>query len=290
MPQMGEPQKNVSETGAIRKTAKNAARIALSRTALVVNVKRSFHSAHAIERTTQEAFNVTGGLIRYLAKSQGADRRCVRVLGIDVSVQRGMDLVALEQAEVQQAGPYRILGCRHHADAKEVWMFCAALKPDCVAVDSPPSWARSGRSRAGERALLSEGVHSFFTPCETEGVGNAFYEWMRVGFKVFRTLASKFPRYSKGSVEGTAIEVFPYATAFFLCGGPKPKNLGKVRWRRQILRRLGVEEALLSNVDQVDAALAAVTGAYALRGDFKAFGDPDEGVIVVPGSQITKPS
>ena len=129
---------------------------------------------------------------------------------------------------------------------------------------------------------MREGVHSFFTPCKVKGVGNSFYEWMQVGFGVFRDIAADFPRYQKGSFRKRAIEVFPYATAFFLSGGPRPEELSQVRWRRKILRMLGVDESALSNIDQVDAALAAVTGIYALRGDFKAFGDPDEGVIIVP--------
>ncbi len=38
----------------------------------------------------------------------------------------------------------------------------------------------------------------------------------------------------------------------------------------------------LRTADQVDAALAALTGILALRGSFIAPGDPDEGLIVLP--------
>jgi hypothetical protein len=43
-----------------------------------------------------------------------------------------------------------------------------------------------------------------------------------------------------------------------------------------------VDVATLRSQDEVDAALAALTGLLALEGEFVAVGDPDEGVIVLP--------
>jgi hypothetical protein len=48
----------------------------------------------------------------------------------------------------------------------------------------------------------------------------------------------------------------------------------------------GVDAAGLRSMDQVDAALAALTGLLALDGRFSAPGDPTEGVIVVPARSL----
>jgi predicted RNase H-like nuclease len=105
---------------------------------------------------------------------------------------------------------------------------------------------------------------------------------MKVGFAVFEKLAPAYARYREGNPIHTAIEVFPHASAVFLEGSFRPKDVSKVRWRRGILERAGVKIEMLKNADLVDAALAALTGVRALKGDYTNFGDPDEGVIVVP--------
>jgi predicted RNase H-like nuclease len=109
-----------------------------------------------------------------------------------------------------------------------------------------------------------------------------FYSWMKVGFTLFEALGAKYPLYRQGQAEQHALEVFPHATAFALAGRHKPKEMSKVRWRRLVLAEQGFDISGLSNADCVDAALAALTAAHALRGTFSAFGDPAEGVIVTP--------
>ncbi len=44
----------------------------------------------------------------------------------------------------------------------------------------------------------------------------------------------------------------------------------------------------LASTDQVDATLAALTGAVALEGGFTAVGDPEEGVIVLPVDRLPR--
>jgi hypothetical protein len=105
---------------------------------------------------------------------------------------------------------------------------------------------------------------------------------MRVGFAIFEQLASHFPRYREGETRGTAIEVYPYASAVYMAAAYRPKGISDVKWRRAILAATGIETASLTNGDLVDAGLAALTGVFALRNDFANFGKPDEGVIVVP--------
>jgi hypothetical protein len=97
-----------------------------------------------------------------------------------------------------------------------------------------------------------------------------------------------FPRYRGGSVRGTAIEVFPHASAVVLAGHLPPRGVPPHAWRREVLRAHGVDASALRSADQVDAALAALTGLYALERRFSAPGDPREGQIVVPA--VTLPA
>jgi hypothetical protein len=110
-----------------------------------------------------------------------------------------------------------------------------------------------------------------------------FYAWMRAGFALFGALAGAFPRYRSGDVAGHALEVFPAATAAIVAGHGRPRNVPKGTFRRQVLDAAGVTSPVrLPNIDRVDAALAALTGVYAMEGRGRALGAPDEGVIVVP--------
>ena len=76
--------------------------------------------------------------------------------------------------------------------------------------------------------------------------------------------------------------MFPHATSVVLSGGRAPSGARKKDWRTAVLRDRGVELAQLATLDLIDAALAALTGLFALRGEFTALGDPEEGTIVVP--------
>ena len=205
----------------------------------------------------------------------------MKSLGIDVGgVRKGLDLVIVD-------GRHKILVQKRRANLGELRSLVAQHKPDIVAIDSPPAWASTGwNSRHAERELVRLGVHSFATPSAPDRQKSSFYDWMREGFKVFRTLAGRFPRYRSGSVTGTAIEVFPHASAVFLSARKRPRNIKRHHWRKAILQREGIESAMLGSKDQIDAALAALTGLYALRGKMKTFGRPNEGVIVVPDKRV----
>lgn len=155
-----------------------------------------------------------------------------------------------------------------------------ALHPAVVCIDSPSGWSTSGRSRLAERELSRLGIQSYRTG--TDPGDHPFYRWMRVGFEVFARLAADYPRYRGGDAEGTAAEVFPHATACLLAGCLRAPGTPKHAMRRRVLRSAGIEEAALSTPDQVDAALAALTGLIALDSAHCTVGDPDEGVILLP--------
>lgn len=199
----------------------------------------------------------------------------MRALGVDVSEKRGLDLVLLDDAlrpRVHGAATLEQLAARIRE-----W------KPDGIAIDSPPAWGVSGGSRQAEQALRKLGIQSYGTPSDPKKQEHRFFGWMRSGFAVFEACAQAgYPRYREGGVKRKAFEVFPHATSVVLSGALPPRGASKKDWRVAVLRARGVELAQLTSPDLVDAALAALTGLLALRGEFTALGDPAEGTIVLP--------
>lgn len=206
-------------------------------------------------------------------------RRCV---GIDVSEKRGLDLVLLDDG-------LRVVASVARADAAALARWLAEWKPQAVAIDSPPFWGIQGGSRRAERELLRLGIRSYATPSDPQKRGQPFYAWMKIGFEAFEVCAEAGYRlYRRGAFRRHALEVFPHASAVVLAGCLPPSGVTKAAWRRSILQSRGVEISPLRSLDQVDAALAALTGVLALEGEASAMGDPAEGVIVVPSA--TPPS
>ena len=197
-------------------------------------------------------------------------------LGIDVGVGKGLDLVAVDE----QRMPVHVLP---KLSLEHVAGSIRELEPDVIAIDAPPAWAKEGRSRLTERILAERNIRTFATPARAHGKGNPFYDWMEVGFRVFRAAArAGFPRYTAGDPRGTAIEVFPHASATVLGGFLRPKDIGKKAWREGILVAQGVRTDRLASMDLIDAGLCALSGLLALQGKRFAPGDPKEGVIVLP--------
>ena len=204
----------------------------------------------------------------------------MRSLGIDVGVSKGLDVVLLDERLV----PLHVSSRVHVPDIERL---IRDLRPDVVAIDSPPRWAASGRSRRTERELGALNISSFNTPSEPHGSGNPFFAWMEVGFEVFeQAAAAGFPVYSAGDPRGKALEVFPHATAVVLAGCLAPRGANKRAWRTAVLRAQGVRTDELASADRVDAALASLTGLSALGGRRFAPGDPREGVIVLPAAAL----
>ncbi len=200
----------------------------------------------------------------------------MRSLGIDVGVRKGLDLVLMDERRVP-------LAVRSHLRPVDVGSLIEELRPDVVAIDSPPRWAASGRSRRTERELAACNIQSFNTPSETHGRGNRFFAWMEVGFEVFGVANEHgFPTYGAGSPKGRAMEVFPHATTVVLTGTLPPRGVSKRVWRERVLHAQGVRTDELTSIDRIDAALAALTGLLALEGKRFAPGDPQEGVIMLP--------
>jgi predicted RNase H-like nuclease len=195
-------------------------------------------------------------------------------------VTKGLHVVRLSLAATMHDGAFTVLG--NGVTAGEAVRLCLEREPACVAIDAPPGWPVAGNARGGERALRQLGIQLYATPSDPRKQRSPFYGWMKVGFEVFKGLSARYPLYRKGRVGRHALEVFPHATAVSLAGRHRPGNVRKAAWRKQILAEQGFDTLGLTNADCIDAALAAVTAAYALRGNFSAFGDPAEGVIAIP--------
>jgi predicted nuclease with RNAse H fold len=199
----------------------------------------------------------------------------VIAVGVDVAeTKKGLDLVALDSDR-------QVVASRGHLTVDQVvGLVLDKLAPEIVCIDSPSGWSRSGRSRQGERELARLRISAFATGADPGD--HSFYRWMRVGFAVFEGVAERYPLFRGGDPAGRAAEVFPNASAQFLAGRPRTKEESKLRFRRQVLRAQGVDDAPLPGIDRVDAALAALTGLLALEGASTWVGDPEEGVILLP--------
>jgi predicted nuclease with RNAse H fold len=160
-----------------------------------------------------------------------------------------------------------------------------ALEPSIVCIDSPSGWSTSGRSRLAERELARIGIQSYRTGPDPGD--HPFYRWMRIGFELFERLAPAYPLYQGGDPTHRAAEVFPHATACLLAGRLREPDTPKHVFRGQMLRRAGVRSVELTSPDQIDAALAALTGLIALEGEHCTVGDPDEGVILLPVPHVS---
>lgn len=204
-------------------------------------------------------------------------------VGIDVGGQKkGFHAVAVRD--------FAILGKTSSCDPTEIATWCEEIEATVVAVDAPISWSSTGRARSAERALMQAGISCFSTPTEKaarEHPTNHF-GWMLQGAKLYDALDRSFARFD-GNNEHTrpiCFETFPHAIACALNGAPvSARNKSKVR--RALLEKAGVSCELLQNIDFVDAGLCALTAHCFARRLIEMFGDPLEGLIVVPSMVAT---
>jgi hypothetical protein len=216
------------------------------------------------------------------------------VLGVDVSLGRGLDVVLLEDGVVKET--WSRLGRSHLTD------LLRHHRPLAVGIDAPPRPGLGLLRIEAERAALpvppAPGTHLARRVAEYElsrrGIGShqthydetRLFSWMTAGFETYAAAAEAgYPAYlGRGRKQRAAFEVFPYASYVALSGCLSPGRRWRVEWRRGVLTEAGVEglpeDAL---IDVVDATCAALTAERFLRGEGSLVGDPREGVIVLPG-------
>src|SRR5205809_1167473 len=171
--------------------------------------------------------------------------------GVDVSARRGLDIVTLDERRRFVGPPLR------RQSLVDLRRLLKDVQPNVVAIDSPPYFCSSGRSRECERTLMRLGVQCYATPSEAAGKKH-FYDWMREGQKVFRVAQDTgYELYLQGrSVRNRAIEIFPHASAVVLRGKLPPygwskKRALKKRWREEVLVSHGVDTEPLVSLDEV---------------------------------------
>lgn len=200
------------------------------------------------------------------------------VIGVDVGgFKKGFHAVALRGGQYSEK-----LSTREPADVAE---WCRRLKASVVGIDAPCRWSRTGRARPCERALASDGLHTFATPSQAKGEVHPFYRWMVQGADLYRCLAPDYPLFDGQLPVSKQIcfETFPHAVA---CALAKRTLSAKQKRadRSRLLQEAGVKTDALSNIDLIDAAICALAAQQLLSGKCKAYGDPTEGFIVVPNS------
>lgn len=148
---------------------------------------------------------------------------------------------------------------------EEIVEIALSIKPKVIAVDSPLSYALGGGS---------------FRKCDLEA--------KRRGFMVLPLSIPSMAKLTERGVklrerlEGAGfevIEVFP--TGGFKALGIRPP---KKRFEEALsgLRRLGLKLHSVKSVHELDAIMAAYTAYKYFKGEVEIFGDPAEGIIVIP--------
>jgi predicted nuclease with RNAse H fold len=171
------------------------------------------------------------------------------------------------------------------------------LRPDVVAIDSPPAWGIRGTSREAERELIALGLPCFRTPSDPALRGHPFYGWMFAGHAAFAAATrAGYPCFRGGpDGRGRALEVFPHGAAVALSGVRPPAGTtrtpaAKRRWRTAVLAAAGVDLAPLRTLDAVDGALAALVAVIVAEGGrWFSLGEADEGCVVLPGERPAGP-
>ena len=172
--------------------------------------------------------------------------------------------------------------------ADEIATWCAQQDAAVVAIDAPCRWRLPGQpARAAERQLAAGRISSFSTPTEEQGQSHSFYTWMLAGHRLYAALADRYPVYDGSHGFTGAIETFPQAVACALAGEIVSAK-AKLSVRTELLRRAGVDPARLQGIDEVDAALCALTARCFASGEFRAYGDALGGFIVVPSVALRK--
>ncbi len=215
------------------------------------------------------------------------------VLGVDVSLGRGLDVASLEDG--------RVVGLWSRIGPDALRSLLLERQPAAVGIDAPP---RAGLSllrdpdeaarlpvpprpgthrdrRIAEYELSRRGIGSHQTPSDE----TRLFTWMTAGFEAFAAAeAAGYPPHLGGDPPPhRAYEVFPYASYVALAGCLSPGRQHRLAWRRAVLEAQGIEGIPPdATIDALDAACAALTAERAVAGAGSWVGDPREGAIVLP--------
>jgi predicted nuclease with RNAse H fold len=201
----------------------------------------------------------------------------MRTVGVDVGgIRKGFHAV------VNQHGNFLAKFHSCHVDELVEWIL--NQDPTVVAIDAPSMFSFDARSRDSERALNKLGVKCFYTPTRELAKKSHFYDWVFNGERLFQRL--NLPIYSGDKQPlPCAIETFPHGVHLhFWKNHPANFDQSKVLARKTTLtQKLNYNTQELSNIDYIDAALCAVCADYFTNNQFIAYGNKQDGFIVLPG-------
>lgn len=223
-------------------------------------------------------FSDVGVRVRIVVGLERPNRVFPVVVGIDVGdSKKGFHLVALRGGHV--------FGVTNLTDPTEAAEWCSGHEATIVGVAAPCGWSRDDESRGrdGERMLAALGHSAHSTPSRARAQQNAFYEWMLNGERLYQALETDYPLF-RGSPTPTryCFETYPHLAACALAGR-RLKAGDKVTDRRDLIRGAGIDDARLTNIDFIDAAICALVAYSADLQDCTMYGDASEGYILVPG-------
>ncbi|HTB63789.1 MAG TPA: DUF429 domain-containing protein [Opitutales bacterium] len=171
---------------------------------------------------------------------------------------------------------------------------CRRIGVSIIGVDSPCRWNNTDGARLAERELMKEKIWCFSTPTReiAEIHPKDHFRWMLKGADLFECLESSHALFTGDSKQLTrplCFETFPQAVACVLAGKiVSAKKKSSIR--RDLLIKSGLDTSRLTNIDQLDAALCAITAQYFAHNNFKTYGEALTGLIVVPRRTITSPT
>lgn len=170
--------------------------------------------------------------------------------------------------------------------AAEMDHWCRELGASVIGVDAPCRWSATGRARPAERELMKAGIACFSTPTRTAAQGHPknYFGWMLAGAELYSSLERRYALYNGSRIlsgHRVCFETFPQAIACAIAG-EKVSAKKKCRVRRELLRQVGIDTSLLTNIDLVDAALCALAAQEFAKGATVDYGEAETGFIVVP--------
>ncbi|MFL9914781.1 DUF429 domain-containing protein [Paraburkholderia fungorum] len=201
------------------------------------------------------------------------------VAGIDIGGDRkGNHLVILRGCEIV---------CNLRKEAPEHMLEkCLQFEVAAVSIDAPCLWRVGEAGRQAEKELARRRIFSFATLTRglTMASKSGFYGWMFSGERVYQAFAPHFPLFNNGGEidDRVCFETFPHAITSALLRTEVASAKRKRAQRREILEDAGIDATSLRSIDEVDAALCALTANFLLEGSIVASGDEFGGFIVVP--------
>jgi predicted nuclease with RNAse H fold len=198
------------------------------------------------------------------------------VAGIDVGGSRkGYHAVALRGKEIVSTFRSR--------SAVDVAKWCIDQNAVTVGIDAPCKWKSGDTHRLAELQIARAGIFSFWTPTREIGAIKPFYGWMLNGEELYRELGKHYRLLSQlsNAPDRVMFETFPQAVAWALNNGKVLAKNKKVE-RPKLVRNEGIDTLKIVGIDMVDAALCAITANRLSTSNVSAFGDAQDGLIVIP--------